>query len=171
MTKEETKAYMKVWWLAHKEQTQASKKAYYQAHCEHLSAYQKVYRLAHLEQVAVYNKAYRLTYPEQIRKQQKVWYLANLEQVKKTQKAYNQTPIGKRAIRKHNAKRKQLGFIPLNDWFEGSVGHHIDKEQVIYMPVESHNSIGHSVLQNRNMTEINNVAYKYLTDIDPLKKP
>jgi hypothetical protein len=67
-------------------------------------------------------------------------------------------------IRKVKARRRQLGFIPLNKPFPGSHGHHIDKERVIYMPAETHKTISHSVLRNRNIREINTAAYRFLSD-------
>ncbi len=65
-------------------------------------------------------------------------------------------------MKKTSAKRRQLGFNPLNKWFAGSHGHHIDKERVVYMPAQLHESVRHSLFQNRNMEEINNMAFEFL---------
>ena len=67
--------------------------------------------------------------------------------------------------RKECYKKRRLahfGFVPLNKPFEGAVGHHINKQQVIYMPDNVHRSIWHSVLKNINMDAINTVAFNWL---------
>lgn len=65
--------------------------------------------------------------------------------------------------RKQKAKRRALGFIPLNLWFAGSDGHHIDREHVIYIPRELHQSVRHNVWNGRNMKEINDKAFAWLS--------
>ena len=61
---------------------------------------------------------------------------------------------------KHKAKRRCLGFIPLNDSFNESVGHHIDKEFVLYIPKELH-KIKHNVFTGEGMDRINEIALNY----------
>lgn len=63
---------------------------------------------------------------------------------------------------RQSAKRKEFGFIPLNDRFVGGEGHHIDKEFVVYIPKETHRSIYHSVTRDINMEEINALALDYV---------
>lgn len=63
--------------------------------------------------------------------------------------------------RRSEEKRRQLGYIPLNDWFIGCEGHHIDKEFIIYVPKEMHRSIYHSVTKNINMNLINDLAIDF----------
>lgn len=65
-------------------------------------------------------------------------------------------------IRKENARRRILGFIPLNSWFDGCEGHHVDCEQVIFLPKELHRSIYHRQTDGRGMAKINAIAYNYL---------
>lgn len=65
--------------------------------------------------------------------------------------------------RRSRANRRQLGFIPINKPFEGAEGHHLDNEFVVYIPKELHQSVSHSVLKNINMNEINNKAYRWLS--------
>ena len=59
-------------------------------------------------------------------------------------------------------KRRGFGFIPLNDKFIGSVGHHLDREFVVYIPEEIHKSIWHSVARDINMEKINVLALDYV---------
>jgi len=64
-------------------------------------------------------------------------------------------------LKRGKYKRRQLGFVPLNDYFEGADAHHIDKVYVIYIPKEIHQSIRHNVFTGKNMKEINLVAFDY----------
>jgi hypothetical protein len=68
------------------------------------------------------------------------------------------------AMRKMKAKRRVLGFNPLNSPFDGCEGHHINLTDVIYIPKEMHKSVSHNVWTGRNMTEINLLAGAYLTE-------
>ena len=58
-------------------------------------------------------------------------------------------------------KRRGLGYIPLNDRFIGSEGHHIDKEFVIYIPKEMHMSVRHNVHTGKGMEQINTLAVDF----------
>lgn len=86
----------------------------------------------------------------------------------KIHKKYLQTPKGiiamKNADKKCKSKRnRDLDFIPLNNWFEDSHAHHINKKYVIYIPKELHLKFyGHSVLKNRKMGDINMASFDYL---------
>jgi hypothetical protein len=66
--------------------------------------------------------------------------------------------------RKHTAKRRTLGFTPLNSWFSGCEGHHINKSDVIYLPRKLHRSISHNQWTGKGMTQINALAGQYLTE-------
>ena len=59
-------------------------------------------------------------------------------------------------------KRRQFGFIPLNTKFDGSDGHHLDEEFVVYIPTELHRSIYHCVRTGINMDKINDLAIDYI---------
>lgn len=66
---------------------------------------------------------------------------------------------------RHSAKRgRSLGFVPLNSSFAGSEAHHINKQDVIYIPKVMHRSIAHNVFTGRNMDKINALAGKFLTE-------
>jgi len=60
------------------------------------------------------------------------------------------------------ARRKSLGFIPLNDCDDDSwVGHHLDKEYVLYIPKELHTSIGHKQSNQGSMDVINDAVFDW----------
>lgn len=58
-----------------------------------------------------------------------------------------------------------MGFIPLNEPFEGSVRHHIDKEHIVYIPEELHTSVHHNVRTGKGMVEINNKVFQMVDEI------
>jgi hypothetical protein len=64
--------------------------------------------------------------------------------------------------RKSKAKRRDLGLHPLNSWFVGCDGHHINKEDVIYIPEVIHDSVSHDIWTGRNMEKINALAMGWL---------
>jgi methionyl-tRNA synthetase len=68
----------------------------------------------------------------------------------------------KKVMARSKSKRRQLGYSFLNEPFENSTGHHINKEQVVFIPVELHKSISHNVWTGKNMNLINEMAYKYI---------
>lgn len=68
--------------------------------------------------------------------------------------------IGRRA----KAKRRLLGFNPLNSPFLGCDAHHINKDDVIYMPIALHHSIWHNQYTGRGMAEMNALAGQYLME-------
>lgn len=175
------KAYDKQYRMEHKEQIKETKKRWGLLNPEKVNASSKKYRVAHLEKCRERNKKYSATHRKQMNAADKKWrvahpeqasaynkkhhrerYLANRENVLKKVKQYNQSIKGKLIKKKINAKRKQMGFITLNQYFIGSNGHHIDKEQVIFIPAELHKSIRHSVSKNRNMEKINEAAFGFL---------
>lgn len=57
--------------------------------------------------------------------------------------------------KKWNAKRRSLGFIPLNEWFPGCEGHHMNKWYVYYIPYWLHRSVWHNQWTGQGMKEIN----------------
>ena len=69
---------------------------------------------------------------------------------------------GKVSRKRQRAKRRTLGFISLNLCFDGSEGHHIDKEHVIYIPKELHRSVWHSLNDLETMERINTKVFCWL---------
>ena len=66
------------------------------------------------------------------------------------------------SIYRAHAKRKQFGHTPLNDPFQGSEGHNITKDLVIFIPEEMHKQIYHRLDTYQGMNEINTLALGYL---------
>jgi hypothetical protein len=63
---------------------------------------------------------------------------------------------------KHGSKQRGLGHIALNEYFDGCIAHHVDKEIVVHVPKELHDSIWHSVKTGKNMQEMNDKVFAWL---------
>ena len=55
-----------------------------------------------------------------------------------------------------------LGYNALNEWFSGSHGHHINREDVIYIPEKIHVENKHSLTNKKSMQQINQLAWDFL---------
>jgi hypothetical protein len=64
---------------------------------------------------------------------------------------------------KQNAKRRAMGYVPLNLPFPGCEGHHMDNEQVINMPKVLHRSVYHNQTTGQGMAKMNAIAYDFLS--------
>ena len=167
--KEKLTAYMKQWRKDNPEKTKAYTKQYNIDHKTKLEEYQN----AHKKERKVYIKQYCITNKEKIKKyyqdnkeEKKAYvrryYEDNREECIKRNKQYMSTLVGKAIKAASKAKRKGLGFIPLNKYFEGYEGHHISENLVIYIPKVLHKAMGHCIWTWKNMEKINNLAIKYL---------
>lgn len=63
--------------------------------------------------------------------------------------------------RKKNAKRRVLGFIPINSPFPSCEGHHLDPDYVLYIPRDLHQKNKHNIWTGRNMQRINTLAVQW----------
>jgi len=61
-------------------------------------------------------------------------------------------------------KRRHLGYEPLNEWSEGLVGHHIDKEHVIFIPEDMHSKYRHALKDKESMKVINDLAFAFYSE-------
>jgi len=162
MTKEERKKYNKQYYLAHKDETKSSYEQYRQTHKKEISEYQKQYRLTHQGKILEYNKQYYLGHKKEMINYSNQFYQNHKEEMKEWRRQYLRTLNGKNVRRKSKAKRRELGFKPLNEPFPQCEGHHINKEYVVYIPKELHKSIFHNVWTGKNMEIINKLALEYL---------
>lgn len=92
-------------------------------------------------------------------------YFKNFELNKEKYRAQGRNNYKKHKLRFYKSvarRQRKLGYESLNQPFEGSVGHHIDRVRVINIPEELHKSIRHSVLRNENMEAINQLAWNFM---------
>ena len=124
-----------------------------------------------------YRRMYYQLHGEEVKKRARQWYQANKERATNHNKLWKKEHLEydklwakehpermRESYKKHTHKRRRhLGFNPLNKWFEKSDAHHINFNDVIYIPKELHKSISHNIWTGKNMALINSVAYQFLT--------
>lgn len=103
----------------------------------------------HFEKHKEYMQNYYQTHKKQYCNQLRQWRKTNPE-------------LWKTLHKKGKAKRRELGFISLNEPFSGSVAHHIDKLHIVNIPESIHISIQHNVFTGKGMQEINNKVFQWL---------
>ncbi len=64
-------------------------------------------------------------------------------------------------IRSINRRKRELGYKSLNEPFEGSVGHHWDKIEVLHIPRKLHESIPHRQNDSKSMQKMNEAAWDW----------
>ena len=74
------------------------------------------------------------------------------------------TDKGKAYVIRRHAERRNLGSIELNKPFPNSEGHHIDETYIIHIPKELHRSIPHNLKTGEGMSDINEIAFQYITE-------
>jgi len=130
----------------HKKEDNVRSLTYYHEHRKDMNIRSLAYYYEHKEEIKIYNREYQQEHNEEIK-------IYNRE--------YQQEHPEVKA--KSNAKRKRhLGYITLNDRFEGSHGHHVDKNHVLYIPAKLHRSVYHNVFTGQGMAEINTLAFEWM---------
>ena len=110
-----------------------------------------------------YDEQYYIENKEKRKRQVQQWYIENKERKQKYMQQYSQMPEVKEKRQINNSKRRHdLGFFPLNNYFEGSCAHHISRNFVIYIPEELHKSIWHCLWTGKNMDAINKLAIEFI---------
>lgn len=59
-------------------------------------------------------------------------------------------------IHTRNRRRRKATF--LNTWFEGSSAHHMERQIIIFIPAQLHQSVKHDLVKGTNMLKINGLA-------------
>lgn len=119
------------------------------------STYFKIDKRKHL-------KAWRDWYcrhRKELLKEKKLEREANPEHFREMGKQrYHKNPT---PTKRANARRKrELGFVPLNEPFSDADAHHIDETYVVYMPSSIHRSFYHNLKKpDKNLDILNSVAY------------
>lgn len=105
---------------------------------------------------------WQLLHPEN----RKLSRLAHVEKYRITERNWARSHPEKLKAKKARGhfKRRALGFHPLNSWFIGCDGHHINLNDVIYIPEAMHDSVKHNIWTGERMTEINALAGQFLTE-------
>ena len=141
-------------------------KEYYQSHLDELRKYKNQWNKLHPEITRKNKMIFHLRHREEERKYAALRYEKYPEKCKAISKKYFNTVKGKKSRKKANdkmrSKRRGLGFIPINESFSDSEAHHIDKEFVLYIPKEIHQSVFHNIWTGLRIKEINDKAFEWL---------
>ncbi len=150
-------------------------KNYSQQNKEHLRELTKIWIKIHPEKVKEYRKKSYKPHPRQKRftpeelKQHRKEYLYRPEvkqhnKERKKQWILDNPEEYRTRKKKQDYKRRGLGNNCLNARFEGSHGHHVNYNDVIYIPESLHNSVLHSVWSGEGMIEINVKVRQWLIE-------
>jgi hypothetical protein len=127
---------------------------------------------AHRDEVVIYGKAHLAAHAEAQRKYCALHPETNAEVQRRSRvlhpdriKKWKQSPIGKESNSRSCARRnRNLGYVTLNQPAIGCEGHHINTQEVIYIPKDLHHSIPHNVWSGKGMEEINAKAFAWYTE-------
>lgn len=116
----------------------------------------KRYQSSEKGKISLKRNSNKNTYKEYLKKYHKEYQKGEVAQ------RYKQSVKYKEIRHKIQCERKRnLGFNNLNSYFIGAQAHHINMEDVIYIPINYHFH-GHSARKNKNMEPINTVAFFFL---------
>lgn len=110
----------------------------------------KAWKVAHHEQYLSVKKEWTRSHPEKVTEMNRKYLLSHPQVIKSNR-------------HKQKAHHRTLGFMPLNEPFIGCESHHIDRKYVVYAPRELHQSIRHNVWNGKNMKEINDKVFAWLS--------
>ena len=131
------------YWHEHREEMLVKRKAYYKEHQIHEREIQREYHKTHREEEKKYNERWKKNNPEK----------------------------AKTLMKRHQHKRRRnLGFIPLNSSFVNSEAHHLDKDLVVYVPMDLHHSVVHNVFTGKGMDIINGKVLVWIGKLNKKKK-
>ena len=174
-----------------RECTKKRMQEYYSNNREKRKERQRQYRKDNPEKVAESHKRWRDANHEELLKKKKDEYRRNKPKYQESAKAYKKnnrekinninnewrkTPKGKENERKKRMRRRGLGHCPINEWFRGSVAHHLrysttsteqDNNLTIYVPAKLHRSIKHNGRTGENMKAINMLLLEWYVENTP----
>ena len=130
-------------------------KEYYNKHKDEINKY----LIEHKNEL----KEKRKKYYQKYKNRAKEYYRKNRDKILKQRKQYQKTFTGKIIAAKIYSKRqRELGFQPLNDYFENSNAHHLDKKNVIHIPSKLHKVYCHRQNNEESMKNINLKAWDFM---------
>jgi len=136
-------------------------KNYYKEHREYLLKLMENWRKTHKDKKRELDKKYTKEHKEE-RKEYLHRPDIKIRNIKSHKKWIKTHPEEARKLwDRQREERQKLGHIPLNNYFEGSHGHHINEDFIIYIPEELHTSIWHCLKTGRGMEEINIKAFEW----------
>jgi hypothetical protein len=109
---------------------------------------------------------WRKNNPERLKEIDAKSYQKNAEKRKASATNWSKNnPDKMRTIsRKKAAKHRALGFVPMNQPFDGCEAHHFNQNEIIHIPQQLHRSVCHNVRSGKGMVEINAKAFAWFTE-------
>lgn len=153
------KQYKKMHYIEHKKEILNKCKNYQEKNRIEIAKRKKKYRQKNIDRIKKHDKEYH----ENNKDKRKKYLADNKGKIAEYHKKYILTDACKKTRAKSKAKRKrELGYVPLNNIFPGCHGHHVDTNYVIHIPAEMHKSINHQQNKPETMIEINKLAFGFL---------
>jgi len=163
--KDHLKVYKKQYRIDNHDKEILNSRSWKANHKEERILYGKTYYHEHKEEILIQCKQYQETHRDTRQLWRREYYINNKEYFVLKRKLWAQSNNGKISKHKSNAKRKRdLGFIPLNNILPDHDGHHIDRDYIIYIPEKLHRSCPHGQNGPESMQKINKLAWEYLND-------
>ena len=123
---------------------------------DRMASYTAIWHAAHPKVNAVYAATFEKAHPGWNARHALTWRKENPGAMAQWNAEH---PNLRKAIeKKRQAKRRSLGFVPLNAFFDGAEAHHINQCEIIYIPKILHQSISHNQWTGHNMVQINVLA-------------
>lgn len=146
---------------ARKEVANRCNKHWQENNPEKVRGYGRRWESANPDKVHAKHKRWQVRHPNYYREYNKVWSAGHPGRVKNWRLDYPDN--AKASDLKSKSRRRTLGFVPLNSWFVGCEGHHINKNDIIYLPRKMHRSVWHNQRTGQGMAEMNALAGNFLT--------
>lgn len=123
----------------------------------------KKYYEIHKEEEYLRVQKWNIENPDRAKSYQEKYKSNNLEKRREqSRRSHKKTYLQHKAqqLAKNAYRRNEMGFNQLNAPIEGIKcdSHHIDMENIIYVPTMIHNAIFHNLKTNKNMDLINSIA-------------
>lgn len=168
------------WNKAHPEEMKAINLKSYFKRRTYILAQQKQYRLDNKARISEQRKQYyannkdhvkalSIEYEQSVNRKtskkisNEKWRALHKEQRKAYMTKWMRSDNGKIWMATHQAvHNKEMGYECLNIPFKCSEGHHINKDQVVFIPKELHRKYPHNHNKPETMIEVNRIAMTYL---------
>jgi len=115
------------------------------------------------------NKKYKLTQQkeyvnnnkEKVLQRQKDYYQKNKEEINENHREYYWIMDNWEQDKIRHAKLKGLGYKPINRPWKGCSGHHLNHNDVLYIPKEIHFKYWHSLKYTDKIKKVNDLSFEW----------
>lgn len=129
----------------------------------------KEYRESHKEERKKYLIEYQMNNKHKIAMKNRRLYIRKRDEYLERCRDYRHSDLGKLTNTRAKSKRRNLGFNPINERFEGAHYHHLrydangnaDADIGIYIPENLHRSVWHNGNTGQGMEEMNKLAIEW----------